>query len=89
MPDVRQEAGGVSVDDKKFSCSICGGHFELKSKHGRTAAKYGMCPKCMSEEVMATYHNMKFGWEKIKSTIPFLMVLLGYRHYYGKKEVVQ
>ena len=71
--------------DAKWGCSKCGGRFVLSNNHGRTAAKYGMRPKCMCEEVIENYHKMKFGWYKIQCTIPFLLVWFGYRHFYIKK----
>ena len=77
----------IIIEDAKvkWGCEKCGGRIELSTRTGRTAAKYGMCPKCMSKELVDNYRNLKFGLDKIKGFIPFLIVYPCYLHYNKKK----
>ena len=72
------------VDEFKWWCRKCGGRLELGTSRGRTSAKYGMCPKCLSEKIIDDYKKAKFGLFKITAAIPFLVVWLMHRHFYGK-----
>lgn len=69
------------MSDKHFCCSNCGSHYDLSSCSGRTAARYGMCAKCMADELIEKYRRSKFGIDKIKGFIPYLVLLFGYRLY--------
>ena len=55
MPNMRHEAGGISMTNHHFCCSECGAHFDLSTKYGRKAAQYGLCGKCGVEFVIRTY----------------------------------
>lgn len=66
-----------------FSCSKCGAHFDLSTKHGRTSARYGLCGKCGVEEAINAYNKSNF-FAKIILFIPYLFIKKGYNKIYGK-----
>ncbi len=72
------------MSDKNFCCSKCGAHFDLSMKHGRTAARYGLCGKCGVELVLNAYKESNF-IAKIIFFIPYLFIKKGYNKIYGKE----
>lgn len=76
---------GKENTDYHFCCSECGARFDLSTKYGIKAAQYGLCSKCFCEIQLQAYKNANI-LQKILYFIPHIIILRGYKHYYGKKE---
>lgn len=73
------------MENVKWGCEKCGGRFDLDSPSGRCSAHYGVCRKCFCEIQLEVYKGANI-LQKILYFIPHIIILICYRHYYGKKK---